>query len=92
MNSFQKEVHNAKRNRVFSSKLGFFALFLNMSRYAKGDRSGQNLLSRLVFLNAIINKPIFENDVNRHNPVFPFYLLAFGVGPGVVTDGNFVEA
>ena len=29
--SYQKKVQNTKRNRVFSSKLGFFALNLNMS-------------------------------------------------------------
>ena len=33
--SYQKKVQNAKRNRVFSSKLGFFARFLNMSQYQR---------------------------------------------------------
>ena len=34
--SYKKKVQSTKRNRVFSSKLGFFARFLNMSELIIG--------------------------------------------------------
>ena len=40
IDSYQKKVQNAKRNRVLRKKLGFFALNLNMKqKYVKGEYS-----------------------------------------------------
>ena len=60
-------MQNAKRNRVLKKKLGFFALFLNMSLYFKSvpQYTRCEIKSEVCFWKSVMTIQEFQNLIER---------------------------